>query len=479
MENKKQFIDPSFGAALLVFLGIVAILIVGILVLKVDLHILLILGIVLAGSVASLQGYKMDDLIDAMKVGVDRALGAMLIFILIGAVIGSWIQSGTVPAMIYYGIKVLSPAIFLPTGLIICSITSMSTGTSWGATGTVGLAMMGMGVSMGIPAPVVAGMVVSGAFFGDKMSPISDTTNLSAASAGTELYAHIGAMSYTTIPSYIISLVLYGFIGLKYSSAANFDHGQLILIQETLLDNFNMNPVVILPMLVVLVLSILKVNALLAMVSGVFSGTAIAVLFQGSSLSEALTAINYGYSKATGLEIVDKLILRGGIQWMMWTFSLAFIALCLGGLLDECGFLKVLVSKVASKAKSVGSLTALVIFTCLAGNALMGEIYLSIILNGSLYRKEFEKRGLQNRMLSRLLEEGGTLTGPLIPWTTAGAFVSGVLGVSTMAYLPFAFLNLINPILSIIFSYMGIAIQWSKEGKNDGNDPEVLLYAQE
>jgi len=323
------------------------------------------------------------------------------------------------------------------------------------------IAGMGGGTGTGA-APIVAGMVVSGAFFGDKMSPISDTTNLSALSAGADLYDHIKAMMYTTVPSYIIALIIYTFVGFKYASGTG-DPADILLIQSTLEANFNLNPIVILPMVVLFGLNLKKVDAIPAMIIGAFTGILVAMIFQGASLSSALTSVNYGYGTETGVALVDNLLLRGGIQRMMWTFSLSFIALCLGGVLETVGYLRSLIAGIVSRVKSVGLLVTTVIGTTILGNAAMGEIYLGIILNGSLYKEEFKERGLKPSMLSRLLEEGGTLTGALIPWTTAGAFMATTLGVSTLEYLPYAFLNLINPVLSIVLSFMGIFILWENK----------------
>ncbi len=448
---------PSFGASLGVFLGIVGILIIGIFLLKVDLHVLLALGIFLTAVVSKTCGYTWEEMGLGMRSGVSRAIPAMVIFIMIGMLIGSWIHAGTVPALIYYGLNWLTPAIFLPVGLILCSLTSLATGTSWGTAGTVGLAMMGIGISLGIPAPIVAGMVISGAVFGDKMSPLSDTTNLAAASAGSNLYAHIGSMAYTTVPTFIICLVIYGMLGMGYSDGV-IDTENVKAIQDTLDGRFNLNPLVILPMVVLLVLSVMKVPAVPAMFAGVVMGSLTALIFQGASISEALTAINYGYKSDTGLALVDKLLNRGGIQSMMWTFSLAFIALCLGGMLDEMGFLKSLVASTIAKVKSTGNLIAMTIVSGILGNATMGEAYLSIILCGRLYGPAYKQRKLAPRMLSRVVEEGATLSTPIIPWTTAGAFMAGTLGVATFDYLPYAFLCWINPIVSIGLAYMGIFV---------------------
>src|SRR6056297_1151186 len=421
--NKKN--DPSFIVSLLVFLSIVGILISGIFLLKVDIHVLLILGLCITCLISLKYGYSFDELVKGMEKSISRAMTALLIFILIG--------------------------------IILCSLTSLSTGTSWGTAGTIGIALMGMGVGLGIPAPIIAGMVVSGAFFGDKMSPISDTTNLAAVSAGANLYNHIRAMTYTTIPSYLLALIIYTFIGFRYANGTG-NTADIELIQGTLSANFNLNPIVILPMIILFTLNIFRFPAVPAMIIGTLSGVIVAIIFQGINIGEALTAINYGYTNQTGIALVDNLLVRGGIQNMMWTFSLSFIALCLGGVLELVGYLKVLIKGILSKVKNVGSLVTLVIGTTLLGNASMGEIYLGIILNGTLYKEAFKERDLRPEMLSRLLEEGGTLTGALIPWTTAGAFMASTLGVPVVDYGSYAFLNIINPLLSIILSFMGIFI---------------------
>jgi len=460
--NKKN--DPSFIVSLLVFLSIVGILISGIFLLKVDIHVLLILGLCITCLISLKYGYSFDELVKGMEKSISRAMTALLIFILIGTIIGSWISAGTVPALIYYGLNILTPRLFLPIGLILCSLTSLSTGTSWGTAGTIGIALMGMGVGLGIPAPIVAGMVISGAFFGDKMSPISDTTNLAAVSAGANLYNHIRAMTYTTIPSYLLALIIYTFIGFRYANGTG-NTADIELIQGTLSANFNLNPIVILPMIILFTLNIFRFPAVPAMIIGTLSGVIVAIIFQGINIGEALTAINYGYTNQTGIALVDNLLVRGGIQNMMWTFSLSFIALCLGGVLELVGYLKVLIKGILSKVKNVGSLVTLVIGTTLLGNASMGEIYLGIILNGTLYKEAFKERDLRPEMLSRLLEEGGTLTGALIPWTTAGAFMASTLGVPVVEYGRYAFLNIINPLLSIILSFMGIFILKTKKTK--------------
>ena len=462
MTNERK---PSFGASLGVFLGIVGILVVGILAFKMDIHILLSLGLILSCIVGVKSGFTLDELFEGMGQSLKNAIVALLIFVLIGTIIGSWIHAGTVPALIYYGLKFLSPKFFLPAGFIVCSITSFATGTSWGTAGTVGLAMMGMGMGLGIPAPAIAGMVVAGAAFGDKMSPMSDTTILAASSAQTDMYEHIKAMSYTTIPAYIISLIIYTILGFKYTQTATMSSDQVVQLQSTLVDTFNLNPIVLLPIIVVLVLSFMKVPSVPALLLGTVLGTIIAIVFQGASLAESFSALNYGYTQASGIEMVDKLLIRGGIQNMMWTFSLAFIALCLGGVLETVGFLKVLIEKILLRVKSDAALVLVAMISTILGCAATSEVYLSIILNGSLYTEAFEKRGLKKSLLSRILEEGSTLVGPMIPWTTCGAFMAGALGVSSLELAPFALLNWINPLISVVLAYCGVFVFKEIKGK--------------
>lgn len=473
MSNEEtRTTSPGLAVSIGVFLGIVAILIFGITVLKADLHVLLILGIMLTGIVSVKYGFRMEDLVKGMQASISRAFTALVIFILIGGVIGTWISSGTVPVLIYYGLEFVNPRVFLPAGLIVCSITSMTTGTSWGTVGTVGLALMGMGLSLGIPAPLIAGMIVSGAFFGDKMSPVSDTTNLAAVSAGTDLYAHIASMLSTTVPAYMVSLVIYTIMGWKYGAADTIDAEQMLTIQTVLSEKFTLSPMLLLPVIILIAMSVKKAPAIVVMLTGIFLAGFLGIIVQGQSLSGLIAAINYGYTEATGIVFIDELLLRGGIQNMMWTFSLSFIALCLGGVMETVGYLTVIIERIVSKVKSIGSLVALVICTTIISNAAMGEIYLSIILNGSLYRETFEARGLNKSMLSRLLEEGGTCTGVLIPWVTAGAFVSTTLGVSALSYAPYAFLNYLTPLFSIVFAYMGLFIL--REEKETVKDIESM-----
>lgn len=447
----------KLSESLILFFLIMFILFLGIGLLKIDLQVVLLLCLFLTIIYSIYKGYSFDFIVESMSKSISRSYEALLIFVLIGATIGVWILSGTIPSLIYYGLNILSPNIFLPAGLIICSLTSVATGTSWGTVSTVGIALISIGESIGIPSPITAGMIVSGAFFGDKISPMSDTTNLSDLSTNTKLYDHIYSMLYTTVPAYLISLVIYTLIGLNYS-ASDIDFSKITTIKETLSSTFNISIITFLPIIFVLILSVMKKPTVLAMFVGVLVGIFVSILFQGNSLSETLNIINSGYNIPTNIEIVDKIILRGGVQSMMYTFSLTFIALSIGGILSEIGYLKVIVENILIKVKNLGNLILLTIVSCFLSNIVVGEAYLSIIINANLYKEEYKKRNLKSSMLSRTIEEGATLTTVLIPWTTAGAFISASLSVGVFEYVPFAFFNLINPILSIIFAYSGIFI---------------------
>lgn len=451
--------QPNFLLSAFVLTTVVSILIVGMMIFETDIHALLLIAISFTCIVSFRLGYTFEDLTKGMQKSITEIMPALMIFILIGVIIASWIMSGTVPAIIFYGLKIITPApqLFLPLGLILCSITSLAIGTSWGTVGTVGIALLGMGSGLGIPAPITAGMIISGAYFGDKMSPISDTTNLASAAAGADLYDHIKSMSYTTIPSYIITLVIFFLMSRSYS-VGSIDKEGIDLILSTLQANFNMNPLVLLPVVVLFTLNIKRVPAVPAMFIGATVAVIIAIIFQGENLRDILSALNYGYTGNTGMELVDTLLNRGGIQSMMWTFSLAFIAISLGGVLEHVGFLQALIKGFIGNINNPGLLSVIVIASSAFGCMAMGEVYLSLILNGNLYKEEFQKKGLKPEMLSRYLEEGGTLMQIFVPWSTGAAFLVATLGVQVIEYAPYAFLNYINPLVSILFSFLGLFI---------------------
>ena len=457
MKSMKNPREPGFLQSLACFGGVILIVILGLFWLEINLHVLLVIGLIWVAGHASYLGFQFTLIKSAMSAGIGKGLGAIYIFILIGVLIAALIEGGTVGGLIYYGVDLLHPAIFLPAGLILCSLMSLAMGTAWGTIGTIGVVLMGLGNALGIPLPLVAGMVVSGASFGDKMSPVSDTTNLAAMSAETDLYAHIRSMLYTTVPAYIIALFLFTVVGLEYADQA-LSVQQLNELKEHLAIEFFIGPVTLLPLMVLFVLGIRRVPAEPSMLASIATAIALALTTQGRGITEVLNSLQEGYTSNTGLEQLDVLLTRGGIQSMMWTLSLALIALSLGGLLDRSGFVRVLLQGLLSRIKRSATLVAATIGSGVIANMSMGEGYLSIIFGGQIFKDSYEADGLERHMLSRCLEEGATLSTSLIPWTTSGAFCMGALGISPFTFAPWAFFNYINPLLSILLAYMGFGI---------------------
>lgn len=457
-QNKK----PSFALSMGVLVALVAMMIVGFGIMRITLQSLLFLVIVVVSLISVFAGYKWQQIQDAMVAGLMRGVIAMIIMFLIGMIIGSWISAGTVPALIYYGLKILSPKIFLPAAFIICCITSLATGTSWGSAGTVGLALMGIGTSMGMPAHIIAGAVVSGAFFGDKLSPLSDTTNLASATAECDIYKHMKAMFYVQGPAALIAIVLYAIVGAKYSSGA-FDPATISTITDALSELFNVGIVVLIPVVILLGLSMMKVPALPSMAAGTLSAVLIAVLVQGKSFISVMGTLYSGHKIESGMAAIDSLLNRGGMAGMMSSIYTMIIALMLGGILSELGYMQIIVETLLVKIKNVGTLITATIFSGIFFQATTCNTMVSIILSGNAFKGAFDAKGLSRPMLSRCLEEGSTLSAGLIPWNTAGVYMATTLSVATFAYLPFCFFNLINIALSIILSYLGIFVFKAKK----------------
>lgn len=420
-------------------------------------HMPILATAIVAGAIALASGYSWRELERGIIDTLSGTLQSMLIFCIIGIVIGMWILGGIVPTMIYYGLKLISPKIFLLTACLICSIVSLATGSSWTTAGTVGIALMGMGHGLGIHLPLVAGAIISGAYFGDKLSPLSDTTNLAPAVSGIDIFTHIKHMIYTTTPSYIIALILYGILGVKYSSA-NFNPESLNLILEGLKNSFNISPILLIPPLFIIVMVAMKIPAILGLIISSLLGMLAAIFLQTSNMTEVISAAHYGYVSNSGIEAIDVLLSGGGLNSMMGPLSLVFMSMSLAGIMERSGMIDSIAQKILSFSKSVGGLIAATVFTCISVNLVTGDQYLSIVFTGKMYKKEYEKKDMHHKNLSRTLEDAGTLTSPLIPWGACGVFMASTLNVSTMAYLPFAFLNLINPIVAIIYGYLGFTI---------------------
>ncbi|MCG2715973.1 MAG: Na+/H+ antiporter NhaC [Candidatus Marinimicrobia bacterium] len=433
-----------------------------------DPHIPILTAAVVAAIVATLSGYHWQEIQDGIVNTIKLSMSAILILMIIGMIIGTWILAGIVPTMIYYGLKLISPSIFLVATAVICSIVSLATGSSWTTAGTVGIALIGVGEGFGIPLPMVAGAIISGAYFGDKMSPLSDTTNLASAMAGSKLFEHIRHMVYTTGPSLVIALILYGILGLKYRQT-ELDLEGIRTILNGITTQFNITPLLLLPPLLVIAMVILCIPAIPGLIGGTALGALFAWIFQGSGLTEIVKAAHYGFVSGSGVEAVDSLLTRGGMDSMMWTVALILCAMSFAGVLEGTGMLREIALKILSIAKSTGSLVTATILTCVGTNIIAGDQYLSIVLPGRIYKKIYDERGLKPKNLSRVLEDGGTLTSSLIPWNSGGAFMWATLGVYPFAYAPFAFLNLINPLISILYGYTG----WTMEKYSDEELKEI------
>jgi len=402
-------------------------------------------------------GCTWSEISAGMIESVYRAIEALIIVMIVGMLIGSWVLAGSVPAMIYYGLELISPRFFLPTGCILCAIVSVATGSAWTSGGTIGVALMGIGTGLGINPALTAGMVISGAYFGDKISPLSDSTNVAAATAETDLYLNVRSMMYTTIPSFIIALILYLIIGLKYQ-ASSLDLENIKLIKSALSSSFLISPWLLIPPVVVLITAIKRIPAIPSLLLATTVGGIFAMFFQNVTFVDVLNVLQNGYVGNTNVPIVDKLLTRGGVNGMLWTISLIIFALCFGGILEKAKFTEVILERIVKHIHSVGSLVATTIVTGILCDFVLTDQYLANIIPGRMYYKIYDDMGLERYYLSRTLEDGGSLWSPMFPWNGCGAYQSATLGVSTFSYFPYAFLSLINPIVSIFMAYMGIAV---------------------
>lgn len=442
-------------------------------------------------------GAKWSDLEHGICNAIQVAIQAIIILVLVGSLVGSWIQSGVVATMIYYGLDIMHPQYFYLATLLICCVVSLATGCCWTTSSTVGVALIGISAGLGLPLPVTAGFIISGAYFGDKMSPLSDTTNLAPAVAGSELFEHVRAMISTTVPTLLIVALIATLMGL---STHSMDNSRILLIQHMMRAEFDVSIWALLPPLVILLMAIMKIPAIPGIIAGLSAGILLS-LWHGNSAYEALNVLFSGYipvklnefaavtspeSMASVLSgaawagstapqlfaevgnLLNQLFARGGMTSMLETICLIVVALALGGVMEVCGFLDVLLEALMARVRTVFGLIASVIVSCFLSNVFLSEQYLSIIVPGRMFRKAFDERiwngkRLAPTMLSRALEDSGTMTSVLVPWNTCGVYVSSVLGVATMAYAPYAFLNYLNPIVALLMTWMGLGIQWRKE----------------
>ena len=456
MHSRDQNKKPSLLVSLIPLLIIVLLLIIGYGIFRIGAEVLLVISAFLTGLLARLSGFSWDLMQKGIVRSITKALPAMLIVIAVGILIGSWITSGTIPMLIYYGLKMISPRFFLFSACLGCSIISVFTGTSWGTVGTVGIAFIGVAEGLNIPLPQAAGAIISGAYFGDKLSPFSDTTNLAPIAAGSNLFDHIKHMLWTTVPAWLIGLTIYLFLGLVFYS------GKQVFLPVELLsglkENFAFNILLLLPPLIVLYFAVRKLPTIPGMLISSFTAVILAIIFQQVNLVEALTALTHGYQSQTGLIGLDRLLSRGGMMSMMGVTLIAFCAFGFAGIMQSTGMLDRILSSLARFTRTTGLLIASTVLSCISVALMTGSSFLSIIIPGELFSPEYKARKLAAKNLSRTTEDSGTVIVPLIPWSMAAVFMSGTLGIPTLQYLQWTFMNYIGFIFALIYGFSGIGI---------------------
>jgi len=434
-------------------------------------QIALIISAAIAALVGIYLGFPFKQLLLGAVNSITASMSAILILLLIGALAGTWMISGIVPAMIYYGLQVLNPTIFLVATVIVCCVVSLATGSSWSTVATVGIALLGIGKALNIHEGIIAGAIISGAYFGDKISPMSDTTNLAPAMAGTDLFTHIRYMMYTTVPSIVIALIIFLIIG--FSADNTFSAQDTRDLSNAISAKFNINPFLFLVPAVVIWMIIKKVHALPALLIGALLGGIFAFIFQPHIIKEVsggtgnyvqqsymalMNAMSGEVKMATENAIAADLLKSRGMAGMLNTIWLIVAALSFGGIMEEAGLLRRITKPLVRKAKSPGDLVTTTAASCAFINVTASDQYLSIVVPGKMYANAYRERLLAPQNLSRTLEDSGTVTSVLVPWNTCGATQTAVLGVSTFVYAPFCFFNIISPFMTILFAYMGIKI---------------------
>lgn len=463
-KKKKEPRMPKIGEALLVLGFLIFMLAIGIIVYGVDPHVPMLLGVLGAAAMAAVLGYTWEQIERFMIVGISKAMQSIMILVIIGVLIGVWINAGVVPSMIYYGLKILNPSIFFVATVLICSITALATGTSWGTMGTMGVALMGIGFGLGMDPAITAGAIISGAYFGDKLSPLSDTTNLAPAMSGTDIMSHIKFMILPTGIVYGITLVFFGILGVIQYTGGEADISTVTMLQDALSGMFHINPLLLLPPIIVIVAVALKVPAMPGITLGIVAGIVIGLLTQDQcSIGSFFECGMNGYSCETGIYEIDRLLNSGGLMNMTFSISMTIIAMMFGGIMEETHQLEVIVNQLKKLVKKPTGLVALTEVTCVISNAVMPEQYISIVVPGRMYSEEYEKLGLSKTTLSNALESSGTVTSALIPWNTCGVFITSTLGISALSYAPWAVFNWLMPVACLIMAFMGITIA-DKEG---------------
>lgn len=475
--DKIKYRHPSFFESIFPIIFLVILLSINVSIFKEDalsgsIQIVLILSSAVASLVAMRLGFKWKDIQKGIVKSIDSSLPSILILFLVGSLAGSWMLSGIVPAMIYYGIQILNPKIFLFAACIISIIVSMATGSSWTTTATIGIALIGIGKALNISEGLIAGSILSGAYFGDKMSPLSDTTNLAPAVAGGDLFSHIRYLMYTTLPSIGICLIIFILMGLTNVNDIDLNNTEIIL--SSISDKFYISPVLFVVPLVVILLIYKKVQAVPSLFIGVFLGSIFALIFQTNLVYEisqtgdsGWTSLFVGTMKSlygtititTSSDMVNELLTSSGMYGMLGTIWLIISAMIFGGVMEKAGFLNSIAAIILKKVNSTGSLVTSTAGSCIFFNLTASDQYMSIVVPGRMFSTIYKNKNLAPENLSRTLEDSGTVTSVLVPWNTCGAYHASVLNVATLTYLPYCFFSLISPIMTILVAYFRIKIK--------------------
>lgn len=469
MTQKKK---PTLLLAFIPILALVMLLAANVIFFEADAtagpnQIALIMGATIAGVVSWRLGFTWQEIEHSIVKSISTAMGAMLILLVIGSLSGTWLISGIVPAMIYYGLKILNPTLFLFAACVVCCVVSLATGSSWSTIATVGIALLGIGKTLGIHEGWIAGALISGAYFGDKMSPLSDTTNLAPAMAGTDLFTHVRYMVYTTVPTLAITLLIYFVWGFVQEIPATATDSSAVI--QAIESSFNLNPLLFVVPTLVIVMIVRKVPAIPALLAGTLLGGLAAAIFQPHIVNQ-VSGIEGNYLRSVGVALmksmagevaintpnamISELLSSGGMGGMLNTIWLILCAMIFGGVMESAGLLKVIAERIIQFAHSTGSLVASTAATCIFFNLTASDQYMAIAVPGRMYADTYRKRGYKPELLSRTLEDSGTVTSVLIPWNTCGATQSKVLGISTWAYAPYCFFCIISPLMTILQAYL-------------------------
>ena len=463
MKERKEK-QGSFASALIAMIIAITILLVGVVGLKLEPHIPLLFSTIVIIIYGTILGVPWKEMGEKIISSIATSLEAILIICLIGMTVGSWVSSGTVPLVIYYGLKIFSPQWFLISILILCSIMSIMTGSSWTTVGTIGVAFMGVGYGLGIPMGATAGAILCGSFFGDKQSPLSDSTNFAAAVAKVDLYSHVKSMFFTTSPALVVSGIIFTIIGLSYSGASA-DVTQVNVITEGINGAFNLNPILLLPPVLLIVLIIKKFPAIPTMMIAAISGMILTVFVQGESLANALKYMHSGYVGATGVEPVDRLLTRGGLNAMTGTITLMLMSLMLAGVLERTGVMHNIIAKVSHLTNKRFGLISTTLVSAFSLSFFAADPYLAMLLPANALGEKYDELGIDRSVLSRTLEDGGTVVCPMVPWGTSGIYCAATLGIAVMEYLPYYIMGFATPLFALIFAATGFGVFSKKTEK--------------